>query len=150
MEMPVHHGSAPDRRGRTLATLDRTGTALSAICAVHCVLMPLVLAVIPLGIFSFLAAPGFEAVIFASAAIIAAWSACWGWFRHGNSKVVLLFAFSLALFGGTRLLFDHDHAAAHGHLAVHESVLLGVGGALLAVSHWLNHRLCRSCQRCAA
>ena len=137
------------RNERALSVLDRTGGTLSFLCAIHCVLTPLVLAVIPLGVFGFLAAPAFESVIFITAAAIAAGSACWGWYRHRNSKVVLLFAVSLTVFAGVRLFFDHDHAQTHGHLPVHESILLGVGGILMAVSHWVNHRLCTSCVRCS-
>jgi hypothetical protein len=99
-------------------------------------------------------------------------SFCWGAKVHGQWKILLLIAAAAVLFvtgmlhtGETHSAaplsgashFFHSHAAPnHGHsdgfwssdTSVHW-FLIALGGLMLATGHFLNDRLCKSCQACA-
>lgn len=112
---------------------DRIGAAASFLCAIHCALLPFVLALLPLIGLEFLASHTFERgfVIFACA--LALFSLIRGYRRHHLSQPL-----AFALPGLTLLLLGVT--VAEGYSIVVHSVLVTLGGLLVAFSHFLNLR----------
>jgi MerC mercury resistance protein len=122
--------------------LDHAGIFASSICAAHCVLTPLLMAVVPVlglnfifGGFAEWIFVGFSVVIGASSLI----PACVR--RHRKFPPLLLFA------GGSLLLL-------FGRLWLEEQIHFEIpvviaAATLIIASHLTNLRLCRSCSICA-
>ena len=115
---------------------DRFGATASFLCAVHCALLPLLIAALPAFGLGFLADHRYEqafvgfAVLLASATVV-------GGFRHHHRLVALwlLLPGLVLLITGALIAFDH---AATLH-----SVLVSFGGTLVAGAHLTNLRLWR-------
>lgn len=117
-----------------LRVADRIGATASFVCAVHCALLPLVIAVLPaigLGVF---ANHAFERAFIAFAAVLAIVSLVTGFRRHRRFRAFgfLLPGVALMLAG---LMVDFD-----AHPVLH-AVLVSIGGTLVALSHLANLRL---------
>ncbi len=115
--------------------LDRIGATGSLVCAVHCALLPLLIALLPsLGIAAWLG-DGFELgfVVFASLfglAILA-----WSYRRHRALRALgLLLPGLLALWVGLLLPALH-------HSLVPHAVVMTFGGTLVGLAHLANLRL---------
>ncbi len=75
--------------------LDRIGATVSFLCAVHCALMPLVVATLPaLGLFG---DERVEQMALGFGVAFALWSAAWSWRRGRDLQVVSAFALALGL-----------------------------------------------------
>ncbi|MCP1375726.1 MerC domain-containing protein [Dyella lutea] len=112
---------------------DRIGATASFLCAIHCAALPFLLAILPLVGLEFLASHAFERgfVMFASA--LALFSLGRGYRRHRVPQPL-----TFALPGLTLLLLGVT--LAEGYSIVVHSVLVTIGGLLLAFSHFLNLR----------
>lgn len=128
----------PEQAGKSFwwHLADRVGAAASFLCAIHCALLPFVLALLPLIGLEFLASHVFERnfVIFACA--LALFSLGRGYWRHRQPYPLML-----ALPGLTLLLLGVTVAERYS-IMVH-SVLVTCGGLLVASSHFLNLRVDR-------
>jgi hypothetical protein len=123
------------------ARWDRAGIVVSAACAVHCTLLPLVAGVLPfLGLrhfaderveWLFIAGTGLIGVVGHTRAFV---------LHHQHAGPGLLFAAGLGLVIVTRLF---------GGESTLEPIALVAGGSFTAAAHWLNLRLCRCCTVCA-
>lgn len=82
--------------GRREDWLDRAGALVSFVCAVHCIALPIALAM-PAFSAGFLADERLELSLVAAALGLAALSAAWGFSRHRNGWVVLGFAMAASL-----------------------------------------------------
>lgn len=113
---------------------DRFGATASFLCALHCALLPLVIAVLPVLGLGFLADHRFERVVVVFAAGLALSSLLFGFRRHQSPRAlwVLLPGVVLLLAG---IVVDLDHTA-FGH-----AVLVSAGGFLVALAHVVNLRL---------
>ena len=118
---------------------DRLGIWASLLCAIHCMLTPVLLS------FSSVAAhllPGEESTHRALSLLIACLglvALLKGYRRHGHRRVILFMAAGLACiflaaWGGDRL---PSHAW--------EVAVTCCGGALMIVAHRTNHTFCRQC-----
>jgi hypothetical protein len=113
--------------------LDRTGMWTSALCAVHCIVVPALISMSAFSSLAFLHNEYMENVVLAISATIAASSLIPSYIKHhrkGLPIVILLFGF--CLMGMSRLLVELD-----------ESVMTSLGAALVAVAHLLNFRYCK-------
>jgi hypothetical protein len=126
---------APERRDDRIAeTGDRVGMAGSLLCAVHCALMPVLLAALPalgLGGFSLVDIDqGFT--IFAT--LLGVTTLAVGFRRHRAFRawLVLIPGLSLVWIGSFTAL--HDHSIAH-------TVVMVAGGLSIALAHLINLRL---------
>jgi hypothetical protein len=120
--------------------VDSLGAGVSIGCAIQCTLFPLLIGVLPLVGFGFLAGNGVEKVFLVTSIILAVGSLSWGFRRHKNLYVFLF------LIGGLLLILT-------GWVWVDENseILFVVSGALvLAAGHLLNRRLCQLCVVCEA
>lgn len=109
--------------------LDRAGIALSALCALHCVLSVLLVSVIGIGGEIFLD-PAIHRYGLLIATLIAAVAIGWGAVRHRMAAPFVIAMTGLSFMGGAL-------AVPHG---VEEAVLTIIGVALVSLGHILNLR----------
>jgi hypothetical protein len=117
---------------------DRFGALASFLCAIHCALLPFVIALLPLLGLSFLADHRFEAGFVTFACILASFALSSGYRRH-RSPLALYIAVP-----GLLLLMLGVTVLHGGHSLLLHSVLVTCGGLLVASSHFLNLRLDRA------
>lgn len=121
---------------RLHSLIDRFGATGSLVCAVHCALMPLLLAAIPsLGLAAWLG-DGFERGFVVFVTLIGVFSLVWGYRRHRKFHALGLLLLGLAtLWAG--LLYAPWH---HGSLTWH-AIVMTFGGTLIGMAHLVNLRL---------
>jgi uncharacterized membrane protein YfcA len=125
-------------------TWDAVGIGASTLCAIHCLLLPFVLAFAP-AMAHFL--PGDEVVHRTLACLLAAIGLVAfraGYKVHRKKIVIVLLATGIAgvsagAYAGSLLPSHHW-----------EVVITILGGAFLISAHSLNRTLCRSCRTCVA
>ncbi|WP_242108470.1 MerC domain-containing protein [Luteimonas aquatica] len=118
------------------ALLDRLGATGSLLCALHCALLPLALAVIPSVGLSVWFGDGFERGFVLFATLMGAFSLVWGYRRHRKFRALGLLLLGLAaIWAG--LLYDPWHS---GSVGLHAAVMT-FGGTLVGLAHLLNLRL---------
>jgi hypothetical protein len=117
-----------------LSKADHLGFAASLLCAVHCALFPLALALLPsLGLQSIGWVDLDQAfVVFATGLGVATLTL--GWRRHHAYRAWVV------LLPGLLLVWLASFTGLHQHTFGH-AVAMTVGGTLLAAGHWLNLRL---------
>jgi hypothetical protein len=115
--------------------LDRLGATGSLLCAIHCALLPLLIALLPsLGIAAWLG-DDFERGFVAFATLLGLFTLLWGYRRHRAVRALGLLVPGLAaLWLG--VLFDPLHEAAVPH-----AVVMTFGGSLVGLAHLANLRL---------
>jgi MerC mercury resistance protein len=129
-----------DPGSRTVAVLDHAGMSASLACAVHCAALPLLLAALPAAGLAWLDSAWIDWAMVAVAAGIA--------FRaHGRGFSVHRHCLppSLAVLGV--LLIVATICLLKGSTSQH--YLQASGAVVIASSHALNHRFCRSCAKCS-
>lgn len=126
--------STPTRPSWFARLADRFGATISFLCAVHCALLPLVIAALPMLGLGFLADHRFERIFVVFAGALALSSLLVGFRRHQSFRAFwfLVPGIVLLLSG---IVIDVDHAAV-GH-----AVLVSIGGVLVALAHVVNLRL---------
>lgn len=123
-------------------SLDKVGATTSLACAVHCALMPLVITFLPLLGLSWLAGEKAEWVLFAGSIGIASTSLCLGFRQHRSQTALRVFV------AGSSILVL-GRVGDELHWAPDYVVFLVSGGSTIAVSHLINHRLCKAYRYCA-
>ncbi|MDC8011917.1 MerC domain-containing protein [Tahibacter soli] len=125
-------GATPPRRFAALA--DRFGATASFLCAVHCALLPFVIAILPALGLGFLADHAIERGFVVFACTLATTMLVLGFRRHGSGKALaLLFPGVALLLAG--VLVDFERATT-----LH-AALVTCGGTLVALAHIVNLRL---------
>jgi len=124
---------------------DRIGAAASFACAVHCAAIPILLGLGAAGAVSWLDHEPVEWGLVGLAAVVGTVSAWRGYRVHGNRAVALVLA-AAALSLGALMLHEAGGHAHEGGFRWAFPVL----GLVIATSHLVNRRLCRSCEGCAA
>ena len=129
----------------TWRAFDRMGMTLSMACAIHCLAMPVLIPLLPLLAGSFLTGETTESVILSVTLLIAAPTLFRGYLKHRKFRVPAIFLLGLLFLALRPGAFHHDH--------VHEGevwhfVLAALAGFSLAIGHWINLRLCKSCPSC--
>lgn len=119
---------------RQSTRLDTAGFIASFICAVHCAVMPLVLASLPLTGLAFMAGPVLDVTMISISLGIASISLFRGYFSYHRKISALL----IVLVGFGLIAYGDLGASAY-------KTWFAVGGALLvATSHIVNHFLTRA------
>ena len=120
--------------------LDLSGVVASSLCALHCVLMPVLAASLPVIGLGMLADEKTETALLGTSATLATVSIGLGYLRHRSGRVGALVAAGLCLLALGRFVesrgFEWPGVAA-----------IVAGGLAVAGSHLLNRRLCRSCPK---
>jgi uncharacterized membrane protein YfcA len=122
---------------------DVLGIGASTLCAIHCLLLPFVLALSPtLAHF----VPGTEVVHRALAFLLATvgFIAFWAGYKVHRRKVVLLLL-AVGIMGVTVGAYAGFLLPTHAW----EILITLVGSSFLIAAHYLNRTLCRSCRVCA-
>ncbi len=113
---------------------DRFGATASLLCAVHCALLPLVIAILPALGLRFLADHRFEHAFIAFASVLALTTLVFGFRRHQHFRAFWFLVPGIALlFAGIFVEFDAS--------AILHAVLVAIGGTLVAIAHVTNLRL---------
>ena len=114
---------------------DRLGAVGAFICALHCALIPVALAVVPAFGLGLVAWHGFEFAFSSFATVLALISLYLGYRGHRAYHAWLLVAPGLLLIWGAYLYPPlHDSITPH-------AVAMAVGGVLIALAHLVNLRL---------
>jgi hypothetical protein len=126
----------------TLSRWDRAGMLVSGACAVHCVLLPFLVAVLPVLGFERIMDGRVEWTLVGITATLGAAAHVRAFGRnHRHLAPGLIFACGLSLLLLGRAAVEPRWLEPFG---------LGLGGVLAAASHYANLRLCRCCRVCVA
>lgn len=110
---------------------DRIGATASFLCAVHCALLPFVVALLPLIGLGFLADHRYERVFVACAAVLASVTILTAWRRHRKLNALFLLGPGIALLLSGIIIDIGLHPWLHTGLVV-------CGGVLVASAHVVN------------
>ena len=127
----------PARTGRRAphAFLDRLGATGSLLCAIHCALLPLLIALLPsLGIAAWLG-DDFERGFVLFATLLGSFTLAWGYRRHHVVRALGLLVPGLAALWASTL-----YAPLH-HAVIPHAVTMTLGGTLVGLAHLANLRL---------
>ena len=119
---------------------DTTGACLSVACAIHCLAMPLLVAVLPLLGLGFLATERAELFLISGAIALAVGSLAWGVRLHRSWRALLILIVALVFIATARTAVE----------GAFEVVFYSIGGVLLASAHLVNRHLCKTCPVCEA
>lgn len=119
---------------QALRQADRLGFAASFLCAVHCALLPLALALLPAFGLSVGGWIDIDQAFVVFATLLGATTMTLGWRRHRAFRAWLLLIPGLALVWIGSFTHLHDHTMTH-------AVVMTIGGLLLAAAHLVNLRL---------
>ena len=121
--------AVPTRRMATI--VDRIGATASLLCAVHCVLLPFVLTLLPLIGLEFLAGHTFERIFVACASVLAGASILVAYRRHRQPHALFL------MVPGVMLLLFGVGIDLDVHIVLHTASVVA-GGVLVASAHLTN------------
>jgi uncharacterized membrane protein YjjB (DUF3815 family) len=125
-------GSEAALRASPLAVAaDRVGATASFLCAVHCALLPFVIALLPLIGLGFLAGHAFERVFVVCAAALAMVSIAGAYRRHRKPHALFL------MIPGIVLLVTGVAIEIDRHIVLHTACVV-TGGVLVASAHLAN------------
>ena len=120
---------------RMHALLDRLGATGSLLCAIHCALLPILIAALPsLGV-SALVAPGLEAGFVLFASLFGLSVLVWSYRRHRAMRALAL------LVPGLLVLWVGVLDPPLHHSVVPHAVAMTFGGTLVGLAHVANLRL---------
>jgi hypothetical protein len=114
---------------------DSLGAVAAAVCAVHCALLPIALALLPTLGFGVFASHEFELLYVAFATALASASLVQGYRRHRIYRA-LSFAIPGLLVVWTGVLVPAIHESVVPH-----AVVMTFGGTLIAIAHLVNLKL---------
>lgn len=117
---------------------DRLGIWASSLCALHCLLLPILIPVLPFVSASFFAQDWFEKTILSLSMIIGFWALLSGFYRYHRQLYPL---YSLLL--GGLIYWNKDMFGE-----AYEPFTIATGALLIVAAHITNINLCKSCSSC--
>ncbi len=118
--------------------LDRVGIWMSSICALHCLLLPILLPIAPLVASSVFAEAWFERMIL-TFSILVGFAALFVGFHKYHRQLYPLYSLALGgLIYWNKDMFGHEY----------EPFTIAIGAFLIIAAHVTNIRLCKSCKTC--
>lgn len=118
--------------------LDRLGITAASLCALHCILLPILLPALPLLGLSFLADHIWEHVFLLLTAVIGSFALLSGFKRYHRK----LYPLYLLLLGVIIYWQKHDVPADY------QPFFIMVGTSLIVIAHFINLKLCNDCRQC--
>lgn len=135
--------------------LDLLGFSASAICAIHCALMPFIIVFLPLLGLQFIADPVVEYLFIAVSLIIGAFTFKHGYYNHHKKLYPFLLFLSgfLIILTGHLLFHNHSHEVDANHDffdmdTVFFLMIAPLGAFIIATSHLINRRLSKVPKTC--
>jgi MerC mercury resistance protein len=122
-----------------LVYLDASGASMSTLCAAHCVLTPMVATLLPVIGLGILVEERTEFALMALSASLGIASLGLGYRVHRSRRAVVVLVAGLCLLASGRVAEGWEYERIGLPLVVG-------GGLVVASSHLLNRRLCRSCR----
>lgn len=117
-----------------LRRADRVGFAASLLCAIHCALVPILLALLPAFGLNVGGWVDIDQAFVVFATVLGATTLTLGYRRHRAFRAWAVLVPALALVWVGSFSSVHDHSAIH-------AVVMTIGGVLLATAHFVNLRL---------
>tara|TARA_Y100000996_G_scaffold360190_1_gene302492 strand:+ start:127 stop:522 length:396 start_codon:yes stop_codon:yes gene_type:complete len=118
--------------------IDYFGVTISAVCGIHCILLPLILLIAP---YSFLASHEFHVVLIYFILPAAALAFFLGCKKHGDKKVAIMGIIGIILLATSIFIHEVFHSEQHSEEIL--SVLITIAGSVtLIFSHLRNRKLC--------
>lgn len=127
--------------------LDKAGMIASITCAIHCMIMPLVITLVPIFGLSLFATEEFEWILLMISAMLGVASLCFGFRKHKSFKAFSFLGIGLTFLVIGRLAHEHINNFRVFEFDIY-LLFLVVGAIMVAFSHWLNNKLCNSCPPC--
>ena len=118
--------------------LDRIGITATSLCALHCILLPVLLPALPLLGLGFLADHSWEHTFLISTAILGS-IALFSGFKRYHRK---LYPFYLLFLGVGIYWVKHDFSEEL------EVFFIIIGASLIVAAHFINLKLCNDCKAC--
>jgi len=118
--------------------LDRIGITATSLCALHCILLPVLLPALPLLGLSFLADHEWEHVFLLITALLGT-VALFSGFKKYHRKI---YPFYLLFLGITIYWIKHDFSENI------QPYFIVIGASLIVAAHLINLKLCNSCKKC--
>lgn len=137
-----HDNQAIAMQDKITDGLDRIGIALSTLCAVHCVLTPIVILSLPIMARFYVAHPWFHYVMALLIVPVGVLAFVRGYRHHHNLKVLALGIPGLFLVGIFPMIFHSGISMMRGLSIWTEPTILVIGSVCLIVAHWNNRRSC--------
>ncbi|XPF92714.1 MerC domain-containing protein [Colwellia sp. RE-S-Sl-9] len=119
--------------------LDRIGITATSLCALHCILLPVLLPALPLLGLSFLADHTWEHVFLIMTAILGSFALFSGFKKYHKR----LYPFYLLFLGVGIYWIKHNFSEEL------EPYFIILGASLIVAAHVINLKLCNSCKQCA-
>ena len=119
--------------------LDRIGITAASLCALHCILLPVLLPALPLLGLSFLASHEWEHTFLIITAIMGS-IALFSGFKKYHKRI---YPFYLLFLGVIIYWIKHDFPEDV------QPYFIIIGAALIIAAHVINLKLCNSCKQCA-
>ncbi len=125
------------RRWMLFIWIDSLGSASATLCAIHCALLPLAIAMLPVLGLGVLASAGFEQGFVLFATLLGVSSLSQGYRRHHIATALAwLVPGLLAVWAGVYMPLLHESPAGH-------AIAMATGGTLIATAHLINLKLTR-------
>ncbi|GAA0858715.1 MerC domain-containing protein [Aliiglaciecola litoralis] len=123
---------------QTKRVMDRVGIWTSSLCALHCLLLPILIPILPFVSAAFFAQDWFEKMILSLSMIIGFWALLAGFYRYHRQLYPL---YSLLL--GGLIYWNKDMFGE-----AYEPFTIAIGAMLIVAAHVVNIKLCKSCSEC--
>jgi len=129
---------------RNILAADKIAMSLSMICAIHCLLLPVIILTMPTLAATMLGDEAFHTILLYFVIPTSLFSLSMGCKRHRNKKILAAGFIGLSVLILTQIL-GHDILGETG-----EKISTLVGSLFIIVSHFKNHQLCKSiqCHKC--
>lgn len=119
--------------------LDRLGITATSLCALHCILLPIVLPALPLIGLSFMADHVWEHVFLIITGILGTIAMLSGFKRYHKR----LYPFYLLMIGLTVYWMKHDFSESV------QPFFIVIGATCIVAAHIINIKLCNACKSCS-
>jgi len=119
--------------------LDKIGITATSLCALHCIMLPVLLPALPLLGISFLADHVWEHVFLIITAILGGFALLSGFKRYHRR----LYPFYLLVIGVAIYWQKHDFSPEV------QPFIIMIGATLIVAAHLINLKLCNNCKQCA-
>ena len=118
--------------------LDRIGITATSLCALHCILLPILLPALPLLGVSFLADHAWEHVFLLMTGVLGSVALFSGFKRYHRR----FYPFYLLFLGIVVYWIKHDFSESI------QPLFIIIGALLIVAAHVVNIKLCNSCKQC--